>query len=92
MDEPTVAQIIDGFRYGPLLGGIEERAAGIAQHFTRGKVAVAVERIDGTVAHFVRRTMLEDPMFHLTGGWGDLYRFEDSRFEIDMAPQSAGQE
>lgn len=92
MDEPTVAQIIDGYRYGPGIGGIEDRAAGIARYFTRGKVAVAVERIEGTVAYFVRQTMLEDPMFDVRGGMGDFYRFEVSRFEINMAPQSAGQE
>lgn len=92
MDEPTVAQIIDGYRYGPGIGGIEDRAAGIAQYFTRGKVAVAVERIEGTVAHFVQQTMREDPMFHVRGGMGDFYRFDISRFEIDMAPRNAGDE
>lgn len=91
MDKPTLQQVIDGFRYGPF-GGINERAEAIASYFSRSpKVRVAVERIDGTVAHFVQSTMIED-----FGGWalngrlGDPYRFETSRFEIDMAPQSAG--
>jgi len=89
MNGPTIAEVIDGYRYGPFLGSTEDRAKGIASYFTRGKVAVAVERFEGTVAHFVQQTMLEDPMFHLRGGMGDFYRFETSRFEIDMAPQNA---
>lgn len=89
VDEPTIAQVIDGFRYGPLLGSMEDRAAGIAQYLSRSpKVCVAVERMEGTVAHFVQQTMLEDPMFHVRGGMGDLYRFETSRFEIDMGQNS----
>lgn len=90
MDEPTLQQVIDGFRYGPLLGSIEERAKGIAAYLTRGTVAVVVDRIDGTVAHFAQQTRLENPMFFASGGWGDLYRWEGSRFEIDMAPREAG--
>ena len=90
MDEPTIEQVIDGFRYGPLLGSIEDRAAGIARYLSRGKAVVAVDRIEGTVAHFIQQTMLEDPMFHVRGGMGDFYRFERSRFEIDMAPREAG--
>lgn len=89
MDEPTLQQVIDGFRYGPLLGGIDDRAKGIAAYLSRGNTLVAVERIEGTVAHFAQRTMIEDPLFHLSGGMGDAYRFEDSKFEIDMAPQNA---
>jgi hypothetical protein len=91
MDEPTVQQVIDGFRYGPLLGDIEDRANGIASYLTRApKLMVALDRIEGTVAHFIQQAMLEDPMFHLRGGMGDNVRFEASRFEIDMAPQNAG--
>jgi hypothetical protein len=89
MEEPTLQQVIDGFRYGPLLGSIEDRANGIASYLTRGKVAVVVERIEGTVAHFAQQTMLENPMFHVRGGMGDFYRFDVSRFEIDMAPPNA---
>lgn len=92
MDEPNVQQVIDGFRYGPFLGTIEERANGIAQFFSRSpKVMVSVERIDGTVAHFVQSTMIEDfEGWTLNGRLGDPYRFAISRFEIDMAPQTAG--
>lgn len=90
MDELTIAQVIDGFCYGPLLGSIEDRAAGLARYLSRGKVAVVMERIDGTVAHFVQQTMLEDPMFEMSGRMGDFYRFETSRFEIDMAPKEDG--
>ncbi|MCM3582147.1 hypothetical protein M3795_16815 [Ralstonia pickettii] len=87
MDEPTLEQVIEGYRRLPL--SIEERAAGIARHLSRGTAAVAVERIDGTVAHFLQQTMLENPMFHLSGGMGNPHRFEVSRFEIDMAPPGA---
>jgi hypothetical protein len=90
MDELTLQQVIDGFRYGPLLGGIDDRAAGIARYLSRGNVVVAVDNIEGTVAHFAQQTMIEDPMFQLRGGMGSPYRFEMSRFEIDMAPQNAG--
>lgn len=91
MDEPTIQQVIDGFRYGPLLGSIEDRAAGIASYLSRGKTSVIVDRIEGTIARFIQNTMLEDPMFHLRGGMGDFYRYETTRFEIDMVPQNAGQ-
>jgi hypothetical protein len=91
MDEPTLQQVVDGFRYGPLLGSIEDRAKGIASYLTRPpKLMVALDRIEGTVAHFIRQAMLEDPMFHVRGGMGDTHRFETSRFEIDMAPHNAG--
>jgi hypothetical protein len=91
MDEPTVQQVIDGFRYGPLLGSIEDRAHGIAQYLSRRPgTMVIVDRIEGTIAHFVRQSRLENPLFHLSGGWGDRYRFEKGGFEIDMAPQEAG--
>lgn len=87
MDEPTLQQVIDGFRYGPLLGSIEDRAKGIASYLERSpKVRIALDRIEGTVAHFIQQTMLEDPVFHVRGRMGDFYRFETSRFEIDMAP------
>jgi hypothetical protein len=88
MDDPTIEQVIDGYRRLPLLGGIEDRANGIAQFFSQSpKVAVAVERIDGTVAHFVQSTMIEDfDGWTLNGRMGDPYRFAISRFEIDMAP------
>jgi hypothetical protein len=90
MDEPTVQQVIDGFRYGPLPGGIEERANGIAAYLTRSpRIMVALERIDGTVAHFIQSAMIDDfENFHLRGGMGDTHRFETSRFEIDMAPRN----
>lgn len=92
MDEPTLQQVIDGFRYGPCLGEIEERANGIASFFTKlPKVSVIVERIDGTVAHFAQLTMIEDfETWRLNGYLGNPRRFETSRFEIDMAPQDAG--
>lgn len=91
MDEPTLQQVIDGFRYGPLLGSTEDRANGLASYLGRSpKMRVALDRIEGTVAHFIQLTMIEDPMFHVRGGMGDFYRFETSRFEIDMAPQNAG--
>lgn len=91
MEDLTVQQVIDAFRYGPLLGGIEDRANGIAQFFSRSpKVMVSVERIEGTAAHFVQSTMIEDSEgWTLNGRMGDPYRFAISRFEIDMAPQNA---
>ena len=90
-ERQTLAQVIDGYRYGAFLGGIEERAAGIASCLSRGEVAVAVERIEGTMVHFVQHTMLEDfETWRLNGCLGDPIRFEISRFEIDMAPQNAG--
>lgn len=91
MDEPTIEQVIDGFRYGPLLGSIEDRAAGIARYLSRGEAYVIVDRIEGTVAHFIQQEKLEDPMFHIRGGMGEPYRYEATRFVIDMAPQDAGQ-
>ena len=89
MDGATLQQVIDGFRYGPLLGSIEERANGIASYLSRGqKVSVVVERIEGTVAHFIQSTMIDDfETWHLNGRLGDQYRFETSRAEIDMAPR-----
>jgi hypothetical protein len=87
MDEPTVQQVIDGFRYGLLLGGIEERAAGIAAFLQSRspKIGVAVERVDGTVAHFIQSTMIEDfETWRLNGYLGDPIRFETSRFIIDI--------
>jgi hypothetical protein len=91
MDEPTIQQVIDGFRHGPLLGSIDDRAAGIASYLSRGKTSVIVDRIEGTVAHFIQHTILEDPMFHFRGGMGDFYRYETTRFEVEMASHSAGQ-
>lgn len=92
MEELNLAQVIDGFRYDPLLGGIEERAAGIASYLSRSpKVRVAVERIEGTIAHFIQSAMIEDfETWRLNGQMGDPYRFVTSQFEIDMAPQNAG--
>lgn len=92
MEEPTIEQVIDGYRRLPLLGSIEDRANGIAQYFSRSpKVLVSVERIDGTVAHFIQSTMLEDfDAWRLNGCFGDPRRFETTRFEIDMASQTAG--
>ncbi|MDN7490617.1 hypothetical protein QZM35_23170 [Burkholderia sp. AU45274] len=90
MDEPTIQQVIDAFRHGPLLGSIDDRAASIANYLSRGKTSVIVDRIEGTVAHFIQHTMLEDPMFHLRGGMGDFYKYETTRLEIEMAPQNAG--
>lgn len=89
MGEPTMQQVIDGFRYGPFLGTIEDRANGIASYLSRApKVRVAVDRIDGTVAHFIQSVMIEDfETWRLNGCLGDPRRFEMSRFEIDMAPQ-----
>lgn len=93
MNEPTMQQVIDGFRCGPLLGGIEERANGIAQFLSQSpKVMVSVERIDGSIAHFIQSTMLEDPIFQLRGGMGDPYRFDTFRFEIDMVPPERTEE
>ncbi|MFM0141706.1 hypothetical protein [Paraburkholderia sp. RL18-085-BIA-A] len=92
MDEPTLQQVIDGFRYGPLLGSIEDRAKGIASYLERSpKVRVALDRIEGTVAHFIQSTMIEDyETWRLNGRLGDPIQFVTSRFEIDMAPQNAG--
>jgi hypothetical protein len=92
MNEPTVQQVIDGFRYGLLLGGIEERANGIASYLMRSpRLMVMVDRIEGTVAHFIQQAMLDDSEnFRIRGCMGDNVRFETSRFEINMAPQTAG--
>jgi len=89
MEDPTIEQIINGYRQ--LYPGTEECANGLAAFFSSRspKVCVAVERIDGTVAHFIQSTMIEDfGTWRLNGCFGDPRRFETSRFEIDMAPQA----
>lgn len=92
MEEPTIQQVIKGFRRLPLLGGIDERAAGIASYLSRSpRVCVTVDHIEGTVAHFIQSTMIADfETWHSNERLGDPYRFKTSRFEIDMAPPSAG--
>ena len=84
MDEPTMEQIINGFRAMP--GSLEHRANAIASYLSRSpKVAVAVSHIDGTVAHFIQSAMLADfETFRMNGCMGDPYRFESSQFTIDL--------
>ncbi|CAE6859470.1 hypothetical protein R69746_07739 [Paraburkholderia aspalathi] len=86
MEEPTLEQIIDGFRGMP--GSMQDRADAIASYLSSrfgSKVAVAVERIDGTVAHFIQSAMIDDfESFRLNGYMGDPYRFERSQFTIDL--------
>ena len=90
MDEPTLEQVIDGFRRMPLLGGIGERAAVIAVYMTRSRTVVTVDHIDGAVAHFIQSSILDDfENFRLRGYMGDAHRVVTSRFEIDMNPDIA---
>ncbi len=86
MDEPTIQQVIDGFRAMPM--PIEERAAALATYLSSGDRSCAtVERIDGSMAHFVRSTLLEDfDTWRLNGHIGDPCRRVTHRFRIDMDP------
>ena len=88
--EPTVEQIIEGFRRMPLPLG--ERASSVAAYLLREPgVMVSVEHIDGTVAHFVQSIRVDDfEAWHVNGRFGEPIRVETTRFEIDIAPQAAG--
>ncbi len=89
MEEMTLEQIIDGFRFMP--GIMEERAASIAAYLSSRfgpKTLVIVDRIDGTVVHFVQSAMLDDfENFRARGYMGSPHRFADSQFTIDLAQQ-----
>lgn len=86
MEEPTIQQIINGFRSMPM--PIEERAAALATYLSSGNRTIAtVERIDGSVAHIARSTMFEDfETWRLNGCLGEPYRNVMHRFRIDMDP------
>jgi hypothetical protein len=86
MEEPTIPQIINGFRLMPM--PIEERAAALATYLSSGdRTVAAVERIDGSMVHIVRSTLLEDfDTWRLNGMLGDPCRDIRHRFRIDMDP------
>lgn len=86
MSDPTVQQIINGFRMIP--GSVEERAAALASYLSKGnRTSAVVERIEGSTAHIVRMTLLEDlDTWRLNGYMGDPYREVRARFRIDMDP------
>jgi hypothetical protein len=86
MEEPTIQQIINGFRSMPM--PIEERATALATYLSSGDRTIAtVERIDGSIAYIVRSTMFEDfETWRLNGYLGDPYRHVMHRFRIDMDP------
>jgi hypothetical protein len=87
MEEMTLEQIISGFRFMP--GSTEDRANSIASYLSSRfgpKTLVAVDRIDGTIVHFVQSAMLDDfENFRARGYMGDQYRFDRSQFTIDLA-------
>lgn len=85
MDEPTVQQIINGFRMMP--GSVEERATALASYLSKDRAYAVVERIEGSMAHIDRMTLYDDfETWRLNGYMGDPYREIRERFRIDMGP------
>lgn len=86
MAAPTMQDIINGFRSVP--APIEERADALAIYLSRDpRTCATVERIDGSMAHIVLSTLIDDfETWRLNGCMGDPYRRIAQRFRIDMDP------
>jgi hypothetical protein len=87
MDEPTAQEIINGFRAMPL--PLNERAEMLAIYLsTNPRSCATVERIDGSIAHIICSTLIDDfDAWRPNGCIGDPYRRIVHRFKVEMDPE-----